>query len=341
MNIGCEENIDDDTVELLGSNESFTNDSRLRDHSPGFEDADIVNTCSDISPSLFIHQKGNHCMLISILNCLRYPEIMKKFLRTDDVRDWSYYINYMLTNRVGHMKNVKTKEGEEFPNGVTSCDIRSYIDHLKNIGVISDYIFHDVTNKVNVGYFLTPHTNKANETYLLIGYNVSVEDRNKLFNKFRIITDNETGDRLNHLPSTKSRVDQNGIRRRRKTERKVTKQYHFSLYHKLSKQMMKLLSASRYVANPEPGESHIVQKTKFEIRVDKALFKVNVKSCPNLHASAVVFDSNGFASICEPSRHKPHLLRPLRDDPTCSALEDIVHSAAVLYKIYRIQLNFV
>lgn len=128
---------------------------------------------------------GNHCMLRALLNALQDPEKIQHFLqgrRGGSPDDFSPYKEF-IARRPEHRR---LKDPMAFSQGVTTEDVYAYLKHIKKAGFIREFIWRDVTKSVNMlRYFVEPDARKSGESFLVIGYYINAEHRDRILHKFQ------------------------------------------------------------------------------------------------------------------------------------------------------------
>jgi hypothetical protein len=118
-------------------------------------------------------QRGSYCYLFSILNLLPDAQSRCSFLRSTDEKDVTYFTNWV-------NKNVEGCNIDHY--GIRSEDIKPYLQHLVDEGVISKYTFNNC--KIDFNQLLAKNNTMAGRAFILKGYTVSLD---KLRTKAKMI----------------------------------------------------------------------------------------------------------------------------------------------------------
>lgn len=248
----------------------------------------------------------NLCLVYSVLNAIQDPENIKKFLLTNSIRDMS---------KVTAFVESRPKQLPGLPGGVTSNDLRAYLQHLKDNGIVKSYTFMAAREK-SIRFFLQKRPKSSGYKFILCGYTVSTQLRDKLKQKFekkveKALSEYKTV--TQPKPPKKKRAN-NLVIQPTKTRKKARTYLSHRSYNRVSKEAMSLSTASFNKLYPSKDV--------------------------NLHASAVVFDKEGTPWLLDPGRLKPRELGHETPAQRDRDYLDFVQSVTLMWKTYIFDIEF-
>jgi hypothetical protein len=274
-------------------------------------------------------QQGSHCVLYSVINCLQQEEKIRKFLKlgvNEDINDITNYEDWMVTNRASHAAEYNNKKNHEpFYQGVTSLDMKAYLGHLKEEGIVSSFTFTDQTRIKTLEHFSFPHRRKVNENYLLMGYTSTSDRREAVSRNF-----------IDEVAIDSDGTETNSSKQEKKNYR-VVKRFNWERHRNFSKRILNHFSPVETSIDKETDEKRTRLRTSAEMSSERKK-AYQILGTINLHAVGIKFNKKGVPYILETGRKTPHRL--INDSTTNNVLKEISFSLPVLYKIYYLKIHF-